>query len=282
MGYGRLILFGIILFGLACEDPIDVPIPPGPQRIVVEGWITNELKRHSISISQTVPFGENQNFSSVQDAEVTILSSQGVPLILHHTTGGIYLPDSAWTGKIGENYACRINLADGSRIESSFETLQEVPEIDTLFFTPIEPPTIINGIIQEEYFLTGVLTDFENENNFFRWRLFRNGQLMGLPEHIILFNDRFVDGNQFQVEPRQLIFEPGDTVEIRQYALTEPAFDYYTLLVNQATTLGQSSGTAPAVLRGNLTYINQEGRIVLGYFGASAVTQKKNVVFSEN
>ncbi len=282
MGYSRLILFALVLLSFACEDPIDVPIPPGPQRIVVEGWITNELKRHGISISQTVPFGENQNFSSIQDAEVTILSTDTVPLVLHHTNDGVYLPDSAWAGKVGESYACRIVLADGSSIVSSFETLQKVAEVDTFFFTPKVPPTIINGIIQEEYYLTGVITDFENEDNFFRWRLFRNGQLMGLPEHIILFNDRFVDGNQFQVEPRQLIFEPGDTVEIRQYAMTETAFDYYTLLVNQATTLGQSSGTAPAVLRGNLTYINRDGLIVLGYFGASAVTQKKNVVISEN
>lgn len=276
------ILLMLLLVSGACEDPIEIDIPDGPERLVVEGWIYDQPGPYQIKLSVTNNFNDLSPNPKVTNAHVTVQNILGQVYEFTEQEPGIYRSSADWRGETGMSYTCNITLEDGTEVISGTEPLAQVPAIDSLFFKEVLPANIIDGIIQEEYFMGSIIQDPPGENNYYRWRIQRNGAPLLDVQSIVIFSDRFVDGNVFQLEVPQLLFARGDTVIVTQEAISEQAFDYYDLLIAQATTLGQSSGTAPAILRGNLLNINDPSAIILGYFGAVSVTSDTLIISPDN
>lgn len=280
----RLTIISLFLLALAssCEDPIDIDIPDGPERLVVEGWITDQPGPYEIKLSITNNFNDTAPNPKVQNASVIVVDNRGGVFDFTEQSPGSYLSSPDWEGKTGFTYTSMITLSDGTKVVSSPEPLSTVPELDSLFYKEVFPATIIDGIIQEEFFLGSTIQDPPNVDNFYRWRLTQNANPLIDIESIIIFSDRFVDGNDFQLEVPQLLFGRLDTIVVQQESISEKAFDYYDLLIAQATTLGQSSGTAPAILRGNMTNESSPEQIVLGYFGAAAIVLDTIIIAPDN
>lgn len=280
----RLTIISLFLLALAssCEDPIDIDIPDGPERLVVEGWITDQPGPYEIKLSITNNFNDTALNPKIQNASVSVMDSRGGVFDFTEQSPGSYLSSPDWEGEPGFTYTGMITLSDGTKVVSSPEPLSAVPELDSLFYKEVFPATIIDGIIQEEFFLGGTIQDPPNVDNFYRWRLTQNANPLIDIESIIIFSDRFVDGNDFQLEVPQLLFGRLDTIVVQQESISEKAFDYYDLLIAQATTLGQSSGTAPAILRGNMTNESNPEQIVLGYFGAAAIVLDTIIIAPDN
>ncbi|MEQ9299638.1 MAG: DUF4249 domain-containing protein [Cyclobacteriaceae bacterium] len=280
----RLTIISLFLLALAssCEDPIEIDIPDGPERLVVEGWITDQPGPYEIKLSITNNFNDTAPNPKVLNASVSVMDNRGGVFDFAEQSPGIYLSSPDWEGEIGFTYTSMIILSDGTQVVSSPEPLNIVPEFDSLFYKEVFPPTIIDGIIQEEFFLGSTIQDPPNVDNFYRWRITQNANPLIDIESIIIFSDRFVDGNDFQLEVPQLLFGRLDTIVVQQESISERAFDYYDLLIAQATTLGQSSGTAPAILRGNMTSQSNPEEIVLGYFGAAAIVSDTIIIAPDN
>ncbi len=281
---GRLTIISLITLVLAmsCEDPIEIDIPDGPERLVVEGWITDQPGPYEIKLSVTNNFNDTAPNPKVENALVRVMDNLGGVFEFVEISSGTYVSSSEWKGQVDVQYTCMIILPDGTEIVSTPEPLNSVPEIDSLFYKEVFPANIVDGIIQEEFFLGSTIQDPANMDNFYRWRITQNGNPLIDVESIIIFSDRFVDGNDFQLEVPQLLFGRLDTIIVRQESISEKAFDYYDLLIAQATTLGQSSGTAPAILRGNMVNRSNPEEIVLGYFGAAAITADTIIIAPDN
>ncbi len=280
----RLTVISLITLVLtvSCEDPIEIDIPDGPERLVVEGWITDQPGPYEIKLSVTNNFNDSAPNPKVENALVSVMDNLGGVFEFVEISSGTYVSSSEWKGQVDVQYTCMIILPDGTEIISTPEPLNAVPEIDSLFYKEVFPANIVDGIIQEEFFLGSTIQDPANMDNFYRWRITQNGNPLIDVESIIIFSDRFVDGNDFQLEVPQLLFGRLDTIIVRQESISEKAFDYYDLLIAQATTLGQSSGTAPAVLRGNMVNRSNPEEIVLGYFGAAAITADTIIIAPDN
>jgi len=266
----------------SCEDPIEIDIPDGPQRLVVEGWITDQFGPYTIRLTLTNNFNDGSSNPIVEDAQVIVTDSENRFYTFSYQSDGNYVSDDSWRGEPGLSYRCQVLLPDGTIIRSTPELLQPVPSLDSLFFKEVFPPNIIEGIIQEEFFIGSTIRDPADVSNFYRWRLSQNGLPLTEVSSVVIFSDRFVNGNEFQIEVPQILFGRLDTIVVRQESISELAFDYFDLLIAQATTLGQSSGTAPAVLRGNLTNPSDPEEIILGYFGASAVVSDTIIIVQDN
>ena len=280
----RLTIISLITLVLtvSCEDPIEIDIPDGPERLVVEGWITDQPGPYEIKLSVTNNFNDAAPNPKVENALVSVMDNLGGVFEFVEISSGTYVSSSEWKGQVDVEYTCMIILPDGTEIVSTPEPLNAVPEIDSLFYKEVFPANIVDGIIQEEFFLGSTIQDPANMDNFYRWRITQNGNPLIDVESIIIFSDRFVDGNDFQLEVPQLLFGRLDTIIVRQESISEKAFDYYDLLIAQATTLGQSSGTAPAILRGNMVNQSRSEEIVLGYFGATAITADTIIIAPDN
>ena len=68
-------------------------------------------------------------------------------------------------------------------------------------------------------------------------------------------------------------------IEVVQYALTEGAFNFWNLVSSQQENQGTIFDTPPAVIRGNISNVNNAREVVFGYFGASAVSRSSLYIF---
>ena len=108
----RLLIYGMmmgILVLAACEEPAGWEIDPGREDLlVVEALITDEIKRHSIRLTQTAQ-QLNESPAPATNAIVAITDGQGVALFTENPPGsGIYWSDSLG-GVVGKDYVLYIN-----------------------------------------------------------------------------------------------------------------------------------------------------------------------------
>ncbi len=245
--------------------------------VVVEGWITTEEKQHWVKLSRTVGFEDSRPEEPIENALV-VIQDNVLPTAypLTHTEGGLYLTES-FSGTIGRRYTLTITLENGDVITSTPERLTPVPPIDNIgfdSFTETDPET---GDDVEVFFPIVRTTDASEEPNYYRYKGYRNGELLNLPSQIEILSDRFLKTGQLDHFIPSFEYEMGDDVRIELFSLSPAAYDFLGLLKLQITSLGSSSGTAPATLIGNLRYTDKSD-LVLGFFGASDVKSATSTV----
>lgn len=270
----KLLTIWPLLLLMACVDP-EIDFPNNLEIVVIEGWIINEQKQHWVKVSQTVAFNSTQQEQPITDAAVTVFDGTDT-FIFTHGSNGIYYSD-AFTGVVMNNYTLSVTLPDGKVIESLPETLNPVPEIENISVSSFirqnpdtgEDETIFYPIVRTQ--------DPAEEENFYRYKGFRNDVLLNEPEQLELLSDQFINGQLLPHNISVFEYEQGQEIKIELHSLSNAAFDFLELLKLQTTSLGSSSGTAPAVLRGNLRY-RESDDLVLGFFGASAVSTDSIIV----
>jgi len=271
------LIFTISFVILASCGLIEIDLPKGEEQIVIEGWITDQNKQHWVKVSKTVAFDNSRKERPVQNATVTIEDNTGI-FTLSHDDDGIYLTDSL-AGIEARSYRLRIELESGEIIQSEWERLNPLQPIETIrydFFRERDPETGENMRI---YFPIVVSSDPVEENNFYRYKGFRNGELLNEPNELILLSDQFVNGaNSLRNFIPEFRYAFNDTIRVELHSLTKTGFEFLELLKSQTTSLGSSSGTSPATLSGNLRYLEDESKIVLGFFGASSVSSGTTII----
>ncbi len=275
-------IIGLILLALlGCEDVITLDLPENQNLLVVEGWVTNEERRQVIRISRTQKFDEQSADTSVPNAVVTV---QRDTIIYRYSyqPSGVYLSDSAFMGAEGSFYGLQVILPAGDTIRSrSFERMPEIVQIDRLEFDFLEQRSEADpNQLERVYFPITFSIDPPEKANFYRYVIARNDTIFSNPQDIELLDDSAINGNRFRNEFRTFNFKSGDLVSIELRSISREAFQFFQLLRNQSTSLGTSSGTAPASIEGNLLLQNNPGQQVLGYFGCYS-SSKVEVVFQE-
>ncbi len=273
------ILFVSILF--SCEDPISIELPGQENFVVVEGWITNQPGPYRVKLSQTLPFDSESATSKISGASVEIVNHRQERFSLQEDpeAPGEYLTDSAtFIGIVGHRYSVQVQWA-GKHIVSAAELMREVPEIDTLTYSFVRDVFVPETLSYTSgYLVTGFVVDPDTRNNYYRWKLRQNGVLHGDADDLILITDRFFNGKRFGYELSAVLFQRGDTISIEQFSLNQGAFDFLRNLNIQAIGLGKATSTPPSLVRGNLSNLNDEGEIILGYFGASSTSQASVII----
>lgn len=96
------------------------------------------------------------------------------------------------------------------------------------------------------------------------WEIFYN-------EQTNILSDEFINGKSVQgrlVAQIPFYSSTGALLEVEQVALTQSAFEYFTLLNQQTQTNGTLIDTPPAPIIGNIRNSKNENEKVVGYFGA--------------
>ena len=68
---------------------------------------------------------------------------------------------------------------------------------------------------------------------------------------------------------------------MQQYALTQAAYQYWTLFEQQRTRTGSLFDPQPASIEGNVRLQSDTTTLALGYFGASAVSRRRLIIPSD-
>jgi hypothetical protein len=100
--YISIILFGLIL--QTCIQPYTPDLEPAPRRLVVEGLITDQIKKHRVKLSFLRNI-KSFNSEALTNAVVEVIDQNG---IIHEFTeknqGEYYSDSTTFKAKIGSVY----------------------------------------------------------------------------------------------------------------------------------------------------------------------------------
>ena len=109
--------------------------------------MTNGPGPYQVSITTTVPFSADNNFPTVDGAQVTITDNAGLYDSLTETAPGIYSTHSYWVGQPGNTYTLSVGV-NGARYTGSSTMPQQV-NLDSVTFASVArvKKTIIEAVI---------------------------------------------------------------------------------------------------------------------------------------
>jgi len=286
---------------VACVEPVNLPIRQVTPRLVVEGVITNEAPPYSIKLSYSGQFTSRSDLPEnlvVNGAVVTITDGAGRQVRLQQdplTPSYYWMRDSTFRGQVGQTYTLRIQLPDGSIYVSNPEQMPATPPIEQLYARLQPAPADIPN--QPPRFKVFVDTnDPDTLGNYYRWSAYSyvprwsTGDPYGccttcwVPDYgplsdvqsDALINGRSIQGRNVYTIPVQAL--GWQYVAVRQYALTQPAYQYWTLFGQQLSRSGSLFDPQPASIEGNVHREDDPSTLALGYFGASAVSTKHLII----
>ncbi|MTI30829.1 DUF4249 domain-containing protein, partial [Xanthovirga aplysinae] len=266
-----LLLFLFVLMFSACEDVVDLHLPQGESRLVVEGIITNLAPPYQVKLSRMISYDAGDGNPPEVGAEVSITDDLGNTILLEEKVDGVYETiENSMQGQIGRTYTLHIITDEGEEYESKPELLKEVPAIESINYTYQEA----GGFSEEGYVIDIVTSLQKGDRRFFRWKLYQNDHLFNDPFDINIADDRLVEGKEeIKLDFPFWVFQIGDTAKVEQASLSEAAYDFWFQMREQ-TNGGGPFSTPPAPIQGNIHNVENSNDYALGFFGASAISSE--------
>ncbi|WP_026231610.1 DUF4249 family protein [Neolewinella persica] len=125
--------------------------------------------------------------------------------------------------------------------------------------------------------------------NFGRWDYLCDGMCWNITQSsgLELFRDEFSNGNPItNIEVGRLDYvrglAPGILFEAQMLGISKGAFAYKRVFKEQTEGGGGLNAANPTALVGNLSQVNEEGDVVLGYVNTAAVTTRRIYVHPDD
>ena len=250
----------VIVFLNSCTDVIDVNVPNGGARLVVDASINWEKgtlgETQTIKLSESTAFFDNNPDVPVTGASVTITKdNDGTMFIFNDQNNGNYVTTN-FAPELNASYSLEI-LYNGNTYTAN-ETLIPVSTINS----------VVQGIEgsgdDTEIQLQVFFDDPADIANYYLGEFTpSNLPLPGLA----VINDEFTDGNENFIENDNENYIAGVTVGVNIYGISQRYYDYISILIEQSgSDEGGPFATTPVQLQGNCININNSDDEVLGYF----------------
>ena len=256
-----LILFSFLC---SCESEVDLNVPNGGERLVVEASINwkkgTDGKSQTINLSMSMPFKDNTPIP-VTDAKVMITKNDdNKQFTFEHQKDGTYTTDK-FVAELNQSYTLRIEYKD--KVIEAIETLMPVPEI------AIEKT-------DDGKQLSVSFKDPEDTNNFylFDYNYNNNSPNINLIYYTILINDDGRNGDQISNRHDIEYLKSGKSINFSLYGISETYYRYMDLLKNQQENSDEITQTPPVQLKGNCVNIANPDEEVLGFFNLSELSKK--------
>lgn len=312
------ILLTTLTLLIACIDEISIPLS-NDSVLVIEGLITDEPKAHKVQLSYSHSFNENPVFNLtdpiVLGATVEISDNIGNNVLLIEGGNGSYFTPPDFAGITGRFYSLKVTLKNGKVYTSSPERLLPIGSIinDVCFENTLRKVSTGESVSEHREVTFSVdFTDFSESEDYYRWGYEAvyevEAPLADNPpecdprcdpcpepmktcwatsydnEFLKVNSDRVFNGKA--VENYEIYSTPADrkfnliyAFNVELYSLTKSAFDYWSALDNQLNNNGTIFETPNHQIRGNIIDQNNPDQLVLGYFGASAKTTARSIVY---
>ncbi|MFY0605382.1 MAG: DUF4249 family protein [Cyclobacteriaceae bacterium] len=268
--FGSIVFTVLLIAG--CES-LDLPEGGSSQLVVVEGWLTDQLETHHVSLSLSSSFTSKEDKPVIDNANVFVLrltpTSNAYPY--DHIGGGVYESKEPFAAEINATYQLIVELEDGTLIRSNIQSINDLSQIDSLYTGTIERENEEDPDILDTYYYPIVTTsDSPIQDNYYRWTISRNDTLLIGTKNLEILSDQFFDGNTINHELTGFEFDLDDFMMIEQQQLSSEVFNFLQLVKEQTTLLGTVNSTSPASIEGNLSFSNKD-ETILGYWGVISI-----------
>ena len=289
MKYNILFLSIFALFLTSCEDVIDVTLPESEPQIVVDAWLTNNEGRQQIKLTTTQPYFDNTFAEGIDNATVTVTSSNGQNFSFEAEGSGVYaltLNSGETFGNIGDEFNLNINVNNLNLTSTTI--LNDVPPIDSLSQEFRENEAFTDDGIYCEFFAR----DLVGLGDTYWIKSFKNETFLNRASEInIAFDASFDAGGEVD----NLIFIPpirdnvnpnnddglripwvqGDRLRVEIHSISNQAFSFLETARDQL--LNSQSGIFASPLantKGNITNETNED-LILGIFNIAQVSVRE-------
>lgn len=295
----------LALILLACQDPIDFELAEEPDYIIIDGFITDSFGPHYIDISQAAQYTsvlEGGLEPRVPGATVCIRDDAQNCVDLVEVQEGRYATPDTFRGIPGTTYTLQVNTSDGGTYVSTPELLTAPGIIDTVYLDSIivENVTGSNVLVDRMGLQFYVDFTFPGEDYYYLWdwestfilKTYYDGGMADscfVDEWPIEYlnilesnssTSRKVERHPIVFKDIDFRFSRGFSLNVQQYAVSRGSYEFHNSIRNQLESNGSIFDPAPARINGNLSNPNNEDEIVLGYFGAYGLTEKRMFVDS--
>ena len=257
-----------VLLGLSsCTEKIDLELDEQKfQRLVVDGWVTNEAQKHRVKLSLTTSFFDKESVPVATGATVTISDGSTTWPLVEETPGNYYTAATA-QGEVGKTYTLNVDYEGELYTASSY--LRPVPQIDSVsYFLNTEEP---DDPFYELYLYT---EEPDGIGDYYMWRVSNNGEaLRDSLREIVYVEDTFVDGNYITAWNFDNIDAViGDSIKVDQMSITKDAYETFNAILLETEFRGGLFDSPPANVQTNVS------NGALGFFGTSAVSSYSFVI----
>ncbi len=288
----KYILLFFVAFGLfSCEQVVPFDIVSSESQLVVDAWITNELKEQKVKLTLSQAYFDSTGLKPALGATVFLIKQDSSRILLKdNKNNGNYsfFPTTKDYIKEGENVALYIKYNNEEFVSAS--KLNRVPKIDSLVFENSSNP---NGPPSSKYPKEGFLAQFYandpmGEGDTYVIRKTINDTLKNKPnEYQLAYDAGFSpgsksDGLTFILPIRQSItpglFRANDKIKVELYSIPVEAY-YFLLQVRQESQNGGIFATPLSNIPTNIFNRNQNSKTkALGAFIVSKVSSFETII----
>ncbi len=148
----------------SCIEPFDFKSEAYESKLVVSCIITNQLKKHTIKLSQTTPI-DITDIEPEKNAIVEIVNDLGTTYSFQEHEDGEYISTEEFAAQANRSYTLKIKTEEGKSYVSSNEKLPMMSEIEDVNFT-VEQNEIDN--LQEVVFRVNSSSS-DGPGNYYRY-----------------------------------------------------------------------------------------------------------------
>jgi hypothetical protein len=297
--YNRMWLFLLVAFG--CVKPYEPEVLKSTGNLLVVDGIINCAPNSETTIRLTRTRKLSDTVASLPElyAQVFIEEENGPQYLLQGKDSGIYLSAPLTLSTTGR-YRLKINTSDGAAYASDFAPVKLTPPIDSLTWRQQGNDITI-------YVNTH---DPQNRTRYYRWEYdetwqyatpieatlyFRNGRIeYRTDEELTKICWKFAASTNIlqqstvqlsedivrmapvaELSSQDLKFERKYSINVKQFALTKEAYEYWQIVKKNTQELGSIFDVQPSQLIGNLHCLTKADEPVIGYITAATVQEKR-------
>jgi hypothetical protein len=291
--------FLLILLYTNCISEFDPPSRGYENLLVVEAFLSNDDAPFEVKLSRSTPI-DTTAFIPESGASISLESASGEIYSLFEINSGVYQSNTILNPQAGQEYRLMVQTRDSKQYESAFVTMRETPPIDELTFEYEDRP--VQGVKGLQFLVS--TSDPNNNTWYYRYEydetwmfrtpydsylIWEDGQLFQREERINTcwkFNEstniRITTSKNLTadiIKNFPLLFVSNETdrlktrysLNVKQYSLSEESYNYWVELQKATESLGTLFDPQPSIIRGNISNVNDESEVVLGYFDAASI-----------
>lgn len=304
-----LLGIGLLILG-SCREEFWPDLKDFENMVVIDGLITDKPGPYEVKLSLSTSV-QYPKFNPLTNAVVEIFDSEGVSETLTEIEDGIYQTSpTGIQGKIGQSYRVVINTPGGRTYESEFQEIKEPVGIENIYaeVEVIQTEDDFYPLYGYQFYLDTEMAN--SDTNYLTWRIYGDykyrvdyliryiydkRQLKIFPHPDSLYtcfghekiNDLITMRTEDLTEPKlnrfPLNFVNTETKKlsirysllVKQLSLTPEAYKFYSDLSDLNTQEGALYTQQPFQVRGNIINNKDPNEIILGYFLAAGITEKR-------
>lgn len=300
------IFFGILY--VSCKKNYNPPAINVDNRfLAIDGSLVNSIDSPSVfRLSRTTKLTDSTlAYYPETGAKVSVEDSSGGSFTFAETDAGNYTSNPL-SLNLADKYRLKITTSSGEDYVSEYVPVKQTPPIDSISW---QQQNDVNIYLDTH--------DPQNNTKYYRWDYVETWQYEAPLQAELSQNNGalfFVDStnqtfdcwrnlnsseiligtsialNQDLISKAPIAIVPQNSqklsirysILVKQYAITPDAYQYYNILKKNTENLGSLFETQPTQLVGNIHSVKNPSEVVIGFFTASSVQEKRIFIYKND